>query len=247
MSENGITSAADYRRASESYHGLQRVTLPSGAVFLLRRPSLAYRLTHLASYQSVAARASDPGFGTRDSGLGIGEQQKLVEFYYAVVCEVCVSPRVSLDAPRGSGLGTRDSGEVTAIHPEDIQARDAFFIARWAGGEISADGADLAEFRKQQSGPDPAARASSADVELPAEPTARDSGLGARDRNYLQFPSTSLRAGRTVSGQNQHCLPAGSNGTPSLNSAELALQIDIACAVALWRWQEEQLAKRLNG
>ena len=188
MSENGITSAADYRRASESYHGLQRVTLPSGTVFLLRRPSLAYRLTHLASYQSVAARASDPGFGTRDSGLGIGEQQKLVEFYYAVVCEVCVSPRVSLDAPRGSGLGTRDSGEVTAIHPEDIQARDAFFIARWAGGEISADGADLAEFRKQQSGPDPAARASSADVELPAEPTARDSGLGARDPELPPIP-----------------------------------------------------------
>jgi len=190
MGENGITTANDYRRASEAYHGLQRVTLPSGGVFLLRRPSLAYRLTHLASYQSVATRGQQGGIWNPDSPA---EQQKLVEFYYAVLCEVCVSPRVSLDAPRNVAQGSLSNPAVVqelektqgcksnpALHPEEIQARDAFWIARWAGGEVDAAGTDLAEFRKREYGADSVPGSGSADVELPpvgaAGPNGENSG-----------------------------------------------------------------------
>jgi len=171
MSENGITRAADYRRASDAYHGLQRVTLPSGAVFVLRRPSLAYRLTHLKAYQSIAARAQAQTSAPTD----IAGQQQLVDFYYGVLCEVCVSPRVSMDAGHG-----QDGRPTDVLHPEQIQARDAFWIARWAGGEVDAAGADLAEFRKREYGADSVPGSSSADVELPpvgfAGPNGGNSG-----------------------------------------------------------------------
>jgi hypothetical protein len=148
------------------------VTLPSGAVFLLRKPTLSYRMTHFTAYQSVAARLSNPQAGAVNADT---DTKQLVQLYYDVLCECCVKPRISLAPQEGE------------LHPEQIQMRDALFIARWAGGEIDpASGTDLAEFRADRPGQAAAtvSSAGSADVVLPPVPDYRPPAWStARDGN----------------------------------------------------------------
>jgi hypothetical protein len=184
MHENGITTAADYARLTE-----QQVALPSGAVFLLRRPTLKFRLGNLGAFQSIAARAQSSAGLQAGTPASDEEVKAIVQYYYDVLCECCVQPRVSLrpiadargsdgaDNQRGdqSGDQSGDRQGADVLHPEQIQLRDALFIARWAGGEVDpSSGTDLAEFHRQRAGTgEPAAaRARGGDMELPSERTA---------------------------------------------------------------------------
>ncbi len=151
MSQNGVTTAADYKALLEA----QRVRLPSGKVFLLCRPTLGFRFRNPGVFQSIALSAAFPGPAENDDE----QVRSLVRMYYQLLCEVCVQPRVSLAPQEGE------------LHPEQILFADAMHIARWAGGEVDGLGADLAEFRQPQSRPRPDAGASGGDVALPAERT----------------------------------------------------------------------------
>jgi hypothetical protein len=149
VSQNGITTATAYAALTQAIH----LKLPSGAVFLVRRPTLGYRLQHPELYQSIAARSA-----IRNSESGISTPD-LVRFYYDLLQEVCVDPRVSLNPQEGE------------LHPEAIQFADATFIARWAGGEVDAAGADLAEFRGAKPAAASAAVAGGGDLALSPERT----------------------------------------------------------------------------
>ncbi len=165
MSENGITTAADYKRAHE-----QMVTLPSGAVFELRQPSLGFRLTHLGLVQSIAAKMQAGGNdrGPQGAALQDDEAKRLVQVYYDILCEVCVNPRVSLSPPVGAI-------HESPLHPDDIRLEDAVFIARWAGGEVTPDGSgDLARFHRRKSDHAAPDRAGGGDVRPVAERAAED-------------------------------------------------------------------------
>jgi hypothetical protein len=150
--QNGITTASAYAALTQAIH----LKLPSGAVFLVRRPTLGYRLQHPELYQSIAARSH----GQTSTDRGYLTTAEMVRFYYDLLQEVCIEPRISLNPQEGE------------LHPEAIQFADATFIARWAGGEVSADGADLAEFRGSKSAAASAAVAGGGDVALPPERTA---------------------------------------------------------------------------
>jgi hypothetical protein len=152
MNDNGITRAEDY--IFEPRAGEHKVKLPSGATFLLRYPGLNFTLKRLLLAQSIAARIEGKA-GTPDEQ----HAEALSETYYAVLCEVCVSPKVSMEPKEGE------------LHPDRFKLDDAIHILRWAGGEIDAQGNDLAKFRR----PEPAADALDGSGGAPLRPVAERS------------------------------------------------------------------------
>jgi hypothetical protein len=147
VKDTNICCAEDY--APDSHAEGYSVRLPSGKLFLLRYPRLAFRIGRLIVAQSVAAMLQ------RDAEPGGSES--IVRSYYEVLCEVCMRPGVSLTPGKGE------------LHPDRITLNDALFIVRWAGGEIDADGNDLSAFRANKPKADAPDSASSADVRTVAE------------------------------------------------------------------------------
>jgi hypothetical protein len=173
--QNGVTRAEDYAAAPATLE--HKVKLPSGATFLLRYPRLSFRFKGLALAQTIGARmqARKEDEAVPEAAAAEERAQELAEVYYRILCEVCVSPRVSM---------TPQEGE---LHPDRIKALDAFFIARWAGGEIDAEGVDLAAFRGRQSGAGSGDRAGGEDVRPVAERPAEDVPVGsANQRGVLR-------------------------------------------------------------
>jgi hypothetical protein len=144
MSSNGIASAQDYLRAQEA-----ELRLPSGKTFRVRAPGLKFRF-------------SNPAPEDLEGLTGEEKAQALAEFYWRILCEVCVQPRVSMDPQEGE------------LHPDRIRLTDAQFVIKWAGGEIGSDGADLAGFPGTGAGPGAGAGANGADVRPVAERPAHD-------------------------------------------------------------------------
>lgn len=127
INRQGICTAEEYSFAPEA--GEHVVELPSGKKFLLRYPRLEWKISRVLVSQSIVAVSQQAPESTSDP-------KALAEAYYAILCEVCMSPRVSMDPQKGE------------MHPDRFSVTDAIFIARWAGGEVDAQGSDLARFRK---------------------------------------------------------------------------------------------------
>ncbi len=132
--DDGICRAEDYAFAPAG--GEHKVKLPSGNTFLLRYPRLAYKFKNLPVAQSIAAKQQAPDESTDGQAQNV---EALATTYYGLLCEVCVRPRVCMEPEAGE------------LHPDRIRLVDAIFIARWAGGEIDANGVDLATFRAGKS------------------------------------------------------------------------------------------------
>lgn len=168
--ENGIASAADFRRAAEAeaFEGAQRVTLPkSGLTVLLRRPRpVFFALVKHGLPQSLASRIAEGKGAEAFNEMTAEELRELAGFWTEVFESVFVSPRVSL---------TPGPDEIS---PNLLAAEDVMFLIRWAVGEVASDGRDLAPFRRE-SGP-PAAGASGGDVSPEA--------VGAPERNGSGLP-----------------------------------------------------------
>ena len=141
MSMNGISTAQDYLSLQEV-----DLRLPSGLTFRLRTPGLKFRFSNPAP-ESLDGKSDD------EKALA------LANFYYGMLCEVCVEPRVSMEAKE------------TEIHPDRIRLSDAQFIVRWAGGQIGDDGADLDAFREGKTGRTAAAGAGGGEIRPVAERT----------------------------------------------------------------------------
>ena len=95
MSSNGIASAQDYLRAQEA-----ELRLPSGKTFRVRAPGLKFRF-------------SNPAPEDLEGLTGEEKAQALAEFYWRILCEVCVQPRVSMDPREGE------------LHPDRIYGGQA--------------------------------------------------------------------------------------------------------------------------
>ncbi len=164
--ENGIATAADFRRAAEAraedeFEEPQRVVLPgSGLAVMIRRPRVAYfALRGLPLPQSLAVQGLD------ESEHREGDTQKFAERMVALLKSAVVSPHLSLDPG------------VDEISPNWLCEEDITFLFRYLVGEVLAGGQDLASFRAGPR-PDAVARACGADVALPPESSAQADGDG---------------------------------------------------------------------
>jgi hypothetical protein len=139
----------------------QPIRLPSGKMFLLRYPRLAFRLDRVLVSQSVAAMLQGGESPAEQSPIAepVPKEKsvEVVSAYYEVLCEVCVRPKVSL---------TPGEGE---LHPDRITLDDALFIVRWAGGEVDANGNDLSTFRAKKPQTDASSSAGGENVRTVAE------------------------------------------------------------------------------
>jgi hypothetical protein len=164
---NGIATAADFRRAAEdsAFEPAERIVLPkSGLAVILRRPKpVAFTLFAAGLPSSLAARVKAGDAGTDPAS--VEDLVALSRFWTGVLEQMFVQPKLSL-VP---GLHE--------IHPTWIPDEDANFLIRWAAGEITNAGlhaspggegsVDLAPFCTQRE--PPLTRASGGDVALPPE------------------------------------------------------------------------------
>jgi len=144
MSTNGVATAQDYLNAQQV-----DLRLPSGKVFRVRAPGLRFRFAM-------------PAPENLDGKPDAEKAEALAQFYYGMLVEVCVEPRVSMEPKEGE------------LHPDRIRLADAQFIVRWAGGEVSADGADLGKFPGGEAGGGSIDRAGGADIRPVAKHPADD-------------------------------------------------------------------------
>jgi len=141
MSMNGISTAQDYLSLQEV-----DLRLPSGQTFRVRAPGLKFRF-------------SAPAPENLEGKTEAEKAATLADFFYRILCEVCVEPRVSMEPKEGE------------LHPDRIRLADAQFIVRWAGGQIGDDGADLDAFREGKTGRTAAAGAGGGEIRPVAERT----------------------------------------------------------------------------
>jgi hypothetical protein len=140
----------------------ETVTLPSGLVFLMRRPRPLWWVLEGRLPSSLAAKlAGDSGLATRDSGKP-EEIIELSRWVIALLEETVIEPKIRLKP------GPKE------VDPNWISEEDLLFIIRYAGGEVQADGRDLSSFPGV--GESAAAGAGGADLELPAVPNAGNRG-----------------------------------------------------------------------
>jgi hypothetical protein len=154
-----ITRVEDYGPAPSG--GEHKVKLPSGAVFLLRYPSLEYKIGRSLIAQSIAAKMQNRPEAQPSETRSAAE---IAETYFAVLEEVCVQPRVSKQPKEGE------------LHPDRIRLSDAVHIMRWASGEVDDNGVDFAAFRGTRADPasisGPGGEAVRAVAEQPSENVA---------------------------------------------------------------------------
>jgi hypothetical protein len=145
----------------------ETVTLPSGLIFMMRRPRPLWWALQGRLPSSLAARVASsepPLAGAR----GSEDTVALAQWITALLEETVVSPKVRLNP----GAGEAD--------PNWLSEEDVLFIMRYAGGEAMADGQSLDRF--PPGGGEPAAAgAGGADVELPA---VADAGAGPAERSH---------------------------------------------------------------
>ncbi len=168
---NHIAKPEDFRQAAEErkaeMQAPQRVVLPkSDLAVILRRPTPLWFLFHGSLPMSLAAKQSRGEAGMSSSVAATLETaEEFIEFSKWMVDllrEVFVEPRLSL-APGAN-----------EISPEWLDEDDVNFIIRWAVGEVTTDGRDLAEFRGKRAADSPAPGAGSGDVSSVASGPAKD-------------------------------------------------------------------------
>ena len=146
MTEQNQGRGAAYRKqARESAVG-KDVTLPSGAVFVLRAPNLqAFTLSgalpvHLAAKMEAAQRSGQTeqeAFARLDQA----EQIKMIEFGRKLIKYICLDPKI-VDDPVAPD----------EIAFEDLAADDLEFLARWANSGGGAT-AEAETFRRKRRSP----------------------------------------------------------------------------------------------
>lgn len=135
MNQNGNGRGAQYRKQAMERAAAQEVTLPSGAVFLLRRPSLEVWTISGELPLSVTVamqRAQRLGQSEQEAFASLSEedQMKALEFSRKLVCWICVDPKVVQEDPADDEI---------CLH--DLEKEDMTFLAQWAnsGGGVSAE------------------------------------------------------------------------------------------------------------
>jgi hypothetical protein len=144
---NGIATAGDVRQAyqkAREFEPSEVVKLPKlGKNFLLRRPTFLWFATRGHMPTTLASK-----FGERSgekSPLTVGDLRALGEWWFSVVSEVVVQPKVSL------------SPGPEEISVDEIDIEDVKFIYDWAygihvnaaneNGEVQTETKSLSEFR----------------------------------------------------------------------------------------------------
>jgi hypothetical protein len=125
-----IAKPEDFRHLTQGRDS-ERVVLPKlGKTVLLRRPSPMWFLFRgqLPASLVIGLQNSKPGVDS------VEDLRALSEWMLAILQEVFVEPRLSM-AP-----GPEE------ISPEWLDVEDANFVVRWAVGEVTGDGHDLADF-----------------------------------------------------------------------------------------------------
>lgn len=157
-----VATAEDLRKAAEAeaYDPPERLALPkSGFIVLVRRPRpLAYLIGGAPLPQGLAAKlaaSEDP----ENAYLTDEDRRALFERRARVHLSCFIQPKFSLDPADGEAN--------LAWLPEE----DRNFLARYLGGEIDADGADLGTFRADPASRPAGAGANGENLEMPTQPT----------------------------------------------------------------------------
>jgi hypothetical protein len=131
MTESKVTSAKEFRQKSQKASEGELVTLPSGAVVKLRKPSL----TGLLKKGLVPAHLLSVAMGSgEDKKLTADDLKKGVELTDFILMEAFVEPKLVRENP------TEDE-----ICLDDLTDEDRFHVQAYAQGGAS----DLNSFRKE--------------------------------------------------------------------------------------------------
>lgn len=142
MTEKRQGRGASYRKAARARVETFDVELPSGAVFLLRKPDLelftlsgVLPVTVTAKMHAAqrAGQTADQAF----ADLAIDEQIKAVEFGRKMLEFICVDPRIVADPVADDEIGF-----------EDLDPADLRFLTEWA----NTGGGDTAEAESFRNG-----------------------------------------------------------------------------------------------
>lgn len=115
-------NAKQYRRLRQQVERTADVTLPSGAVFTLRRPSLDLWVASGRMPQNFLKAMLEAQNATLAAQINFSAEEQMdgIHFVRDLVCYACVNPRVAVNPDSEDVL---DLGELS---PEDYQ-----FLANW--------------------------------------------------------------------------------------------------------------------
>lgn len=130
-----MRGAAAYKEKARARIKTQEVELPSGAIFLLRKPDLEKFAISGALPSSIAGKmeqAAKQGKSSEDAFLDLSpaEKEKSFQFGRTLIFYICVEPRV-VENPQSDD-------ELTI---EDLDSEDLKFLLEWArsgGGEAAS-------------------------------------------------------------------------------------------------------------
>lgn len=136
MNKQTTGRGAAYRQSTIERAVTEEVKLPSGAVFLLRRPELevftmAGTLPLTISARMKRAQESGQSVDAAFASLSVEDQIKTVQFGNRLIRHICVDPKI-VDEP------TNDD----EIGIEDLSRDDLRFLTEWAstiGGAADAN------------------------------------------------------------------------------------------------------------
>ena len=145
--------ARDYRRLRQQREVTADVTLPSGAVFTLRRPSLDLWIASGRMPQTFLRAMLETQQATPGAQVVFSAEETMdgIHFVRDLVCFACVSPRVAINPASDDVLDLAE-----------LDAADYQFLASWVqagspdvpvqteSGEVPQEG--IARFRQKQPG-----------------------------------------------------------------------------------------------
>lgn len=132
-----VTSAADFKKQSEARKAGVMLTLPSGAVVRVGRPSVN-KLIAAGHVPSDVAAVIMQGGNKNASNLGAKEFAKLVELQRIVTLHAVIEPKVV------DGEANYDEGEISI---EDLTDDDQSAILIYVQSGVT----DLSKFRSERS------------------------------------------------------------------------------------------------
>lgn len=149
-----IARVEDFRQRAEAeaWEEPVRIVLPkSGLAVVVRRPRpLAYTLVaHPVAY-CLAAQIAEAG-SVETAGLTAEDRRALAMAAEEVFCAAIVEPKFALEPGPD------------AIDPRWVPPEDRLFLTRYIGGEVAADGRNLAPFSPERD----AAGSSASGSEIP--------------------------------------------------------------------------------
>jgi len=132
---DGAASAEEYMRARLRQY---EVKLPSGAVFLIRRPNLFWYAENIgglpAQFLERAANWNPLDTESAPAAPRTAEEMAAFQAHRRKMVEDCVlQPKIRRPADKQAG----------ELDPEDLDERDAEFIVNYLAGAIDRDGRPL--------------------------------------------------------------------------------------------------------